>query len=287
MPLLVGELSPERIAHIERRMLPGQISRIGFLAPGERLADVIARDEKTCAARGITPRQIADRLETLVGRAARRVLLALRRREQDDEVQGFLNGEGAGVLLEGFRITGIQYRGLQECPFEDTTGATCGHFIYSSADYCLENIETKREIQFPGLIIHLAREHHFFEGSVEYRLEPAEAIDVLGLERGVDYAPEYVTEACWQGVMATVDPYEKVKERYAFSALGFSIDDAHKVVEVVPGVRIYVKESRCVVIAEREHLLVEPMPIDGTTWPAERFQPGTYVYARGEERYVR
>lgn len=283
MPLLIGDLSAERIAHIEHRMLPGQSSGIGFLTQGERLADIIARDETTCAVRGISPRQIADRLETLVGRAKRRVLLALRRGERGDEVEGFMNGRGGGVLLEGFRITGIQYRGLQACPFEDTTGATCEPFIYSASNYCIEHVDTKRQIRFPGLIIHLAREHHFFEGSVTYRLEPSDAIDVLGLERDVDYAPKYATEAIWHGVMATGDPYEKVKKN---SVVDVSIDDAREVVEVVPGIRIYVKESRCVLIAEREHLMEEPLLIDGTTWPAERFRPGTCVYARGKERYV-
>jgi hypothetical protein len=194
-----------------------------------------------------------------------------------------MNGRGGGVLLEGFRITGIQYRGLQDCPFDETRVGTCKPFIYSAGNYCVENVETKREIRFPGLIIHLAREHHFFEGSVTYRLEPSEAIDVLGLERDVDYAPTYVTETCWHVVMATGDPYEKVKKT---SVVDVSIDDVRQIVEVVPGIRIYVKESRCVVIAEREHLLDEPMLIDGTTWPAERFRPGTYVYARAKERYV-
>lgn len=283
MPILVGDLSPERIAQIEHRMLPGQSSRIGFLTQGERLADIIARDEKTCADRGITPRQIADRLETLVGRAKRRVGLALRRRERGDEVDGFMNGRGGGVLLEGFRITGIHYRGLQDCPFEETRGATCEPFIYSAGNYSIEHVDTKREIRFPGLIIHLAREHHFFEGSVTYRLEPSEAIDVLGLERDVDYTPKYATQTIWHGVMATGDPYEKVKKR---SVIDVSIDDARQVVEVVPGIRIYVKESRCVLIAEREYLLEEPLLVDGTAWPAERFRPGTCVYARGEERYV-
>jgi|HubBroStandDraft_6_1064221.scaffolds.fasta_scaffold79008_4 hypothetical protein len=283
MRLLVNELSSARCAEIERRMLPGQSSRVGFLAPGDELTAIIARDERTCAERGITPEQIADRLETLVGRAGRRVSLALRHHTRKDEIDGLLHGTGRGVRLEGFKITGLQSRGRQECPFEDDAGSRCASFIYAGAEYNVEHLGSNHAIKFSGLLIHLARDHHFFEGSVRYRLEPADAIDVLALESNVNYAPTYASETCWQPVMATADAYEKVKQR---SVIDVSIEDALAVFDVAPGIRIYWKGARCVLIAEREHSLKRAIVIDGVKWRAERIRRGTYVYARGVDTYV-
>jgi hypothetical protein len=283
MRMLVSALSPERIAQIECWMLPGEASQVGFLASGERLAEIIKRDEMTCADRGIRPEQIADRLETLVGRAKRQVLLAMRHGPLNGMIEGFLSGKGEGVTIEGFRILGNHSRGLQEGPFEDDHGARCELCIYACADHWIVNMRTEREIHFPGLLIHLARDHHFFEGSVKYRLDPAAAIDVLALERNVDYAPTYRSETYWTPVMATSEPYEKVRRD---SVIDVSIDDARETIEVVPGIRIFLKDARCVMIAECEHLLDEPLIVGGTRWSDEWIRPGTYVYARGVDTYV-
>lgn len=54
---------------IEPRMRPGQLSRLGFLGPGERLADVLARDEATMRELGLSCTQRAGVLADLLGRA--------------------------------------------------------------------------------------------------------------------------------------------------------------------------------------------------------------------------
>lgn len=271
MRILISDLSLDRIGQIERRMQAGRASTIGFLGKNDRLSTVVARDERACTKRKITPEQIADRLETLVGRATRRVMLQIAQHAWNDEITGLLNGKGQGVVLEGFRITGTQYRDFQECPYENNAGISCEAFLYACSDYAIENVETKRTIQFPGLLIHLARDHHFFEGSVSYRLEPSDAIETLGLERGVNYAPVYVNETRW---------------RIVSSGAGVTTDGAREVIRLAPGIRIYRKGGRCILVAEREHVLTKELEVDGVLWGETTIKPGTYVYAVETEKYV-
>jgi hypothetical protein len=45
---------------------------------------------------------------------------------------------------------------------------------------------------------HLIKDHHFFEGKHPYRLDPELAIEVLGIEPGVDYKVKTVSEMVWE-----------------------------------------------------------------------------------------
>src|SRR5512143_752038 len=101
MHLLISELSPDRLARIERRLRPGAASATGFLAPGERLAAVIARDAETLRALRVTPEQIADRLESIAGAAYRLSDLARRGRLQLDQaaLDGFRHRAGPGITV--------------------------------------------------------------------------------------------------------------------------------------------------------------------------------------------
>jgi hypothetical protein len=282
MRLLVEELSADQIAEVERRMRPGTLSERGFLTPRERLVTVIASDEKACAERGIRPEQIADRLETLVGRATRRVSLALAMGGDDTEsmIEGFLHDDGEGVSLEGFRLTGLQWRGGQDCPFSHE----CEFSRYSSADYTLIHLGSGRSINFPGLIFHLIRDHHFFEGKVPGRLDPIRAIDALELQPGIDYAPVYATETRWRPSSSTTQTYEEALRdpgRRLFHA-----EDARDVFDLAPGVRILWNGEMCIAAADCEHVVGSPLVIGGVTWPAQRLYSGTVTYVVEDETYV-
>ena len=278
------ELSANQIAEIERRMRPGASSQGGFLANREQLAKVIARDEEACAKRGISPEQIADRLETLVGRADRRVSLALAIGDQDARsmIDGFMNDEGEGVSIEGFRITGHHFRGLQECPFSDE----CERSPYACANYTLIQLQSSRAITFPGLIFHLIRDHHFFEGDVPYRLDPGRAIDALELRPGIDYAPIYATETCWRPSSFTSNTYEKAIQHPVFRSQLFDPEDARNVFDLAPGVRILWNGEMCIASADREHVVDAPLVIAGVTWPAMRLYKGTTIYVVEDDTYV-
>ncbi|MFX0091869.1 MAG: hypothetical protein ACFFBD_08920 [Candidatus Hodarchaeota archaeon] len=146
---------------IQERMRPGNCSISGFLDKDEDLREVVLRDNKTLEMLNITHNQIADKLESLV-------TIAQKKWDMGEE-----------AIVEGkFKIEGRFYRGWQECPFY-TFLKTCPQI---TKDFAIENITTGQKIRFSELIIHLIRDHHFFEGNVYYRLDPVEAIKCLELE---------------------------------------------------------------------------------------------------------
>ena len=193
--LYIDDLSRDQVAALEERMRPGEFSGVGFLGTHESLREVIERDSATLRERGVTHDQIADRLEYFIGRYER--LHELARRE--DISHGRYRNTAIDTLPGGVKLELRGYFGSQGCPWAliqeptDKT-VTCGE---TSFDWTLRNAQGD-ELSFSGLMPHLIRDHHFFEGNTGYRVDPVRAIEVLGIEPGVDYAPRYAEEAIWK-----------------------------------------------------------------------------------------
>ena len=177
MPLFITDLANTTIARIEHRMRQGQASESGFLAPDESLVEVIRRDEGTLADLGLVAEQVAERLSNILD-AARAFY------EQRHHVP-----PGGIPVAPHYRVFGfdIIVKGIQACPFEDDEGRRCqGHRASIRAgaqDYVVINDATNTTLGFPYLALHLIRDHHFFEGSVECRVDPllaARTLDLLG-----------------------------------------------------------------------------------------------------------
>ena len=173
---------------LERRMRPSYLSGGGFLGPIESLESVIIEDAKALDSVGISHKLVADALETVLSsmqeqywrhefnRRTDYPMLTTPRRIPDFSLgklpsidKGYLVGE-----LQGFIV---QWRGFQECPWECDVEPRWWSF-----DFLLLNRRTGEFITGPGMIVHLIREHHFFEGMESpYRTDPIRAIRVLGL----------------------------------------------------------------------------------------------------------
>lgn len=124
---------------------PGALSEAGFLAEGEDLNEVIARDRATCEQYGLTPKDVGQKIAEIL------------RGERKDE----------------FDLKTQSWRGMQECPFDK------GFKPFSSLDFTITNKKTDKSFSGPGLIAHLLTDHDFFEGNTSYRVDPEEAIEVL------------------------------------------------------------------------------------------------------------
>jgi hypothetical protein len=82
-----------------------------------------------------------------------------------------------GYLVDDrLQVFFAQYRGLQDCPWN------CDYDHWAYFDFLILNRRSGEFVTGPGLIVHLIREHHFFEGLASpYRVEPASVIHVLEL----------------------------------------------------------------------------------------------------------
>jgi hypothetical protein len=148
-----GEGGPSE-AELEARMQPGAFSKAGFLGPGERLANVIESDAETLRSLGLNHVRVADELEALIAAAER----SPERRASS---------------------------GSLECPWADPGTGRCpvgGGARHASVEWSIANGATGVALRGPGLIVHLIRDHSFFEGPTSpNRVDPAKLTALLGL----------------------------------------------------------------------------------------------------------
>lgn len=183
------------INELENRMRPGAYSVEGFLGANESLEEILRQDELTLRNTGLTYESLAKEVEKVVGDALKQKhqmlsgnLQELRERDntsipwhESSTIPIFsienLPSTKIGFLVDNkFQVFFIQWRGFQDCPWN------CKQPEWGSFDFLLLNRQTGEYIIAPGLIVHLIREHHFFEGRESpYRVEPFNLAQVLGL----------------------------------------------------------------------------------------------------------
>lgn len=185
------------IRELEKRMRPGAYSLKGFLGKEESLESVIAQDSQTLEMLGITHEQIADELDEVLQCAEdqrdelfRDNFPEYRRREGEGRIPNLyypdpiprstldnLPSTDVGYLVGSrLQVFVVQYRGMQQCPWE------CEIDQRNSRDFLVLNRQLGEFVTAPGLIVHLIRKHHFFEGlQSPYRVDPAALARVLGL----------------------------------------------------------------------------------------------------------
>lgn len=163
---LAAEMETMDIEELERRMRPGGLSADGFLGPAERLAPVMEKDRQTLAALGVTHAQLASCLDTLIHAAE-----TSRHRMARVGVH-----EVAVTVFTGFQI----------CPWApnpDEGQCQMGAGVqYAHLDWQITNTRTGRCLEGPGLMVHLIRDHHFFEGfQSSRRIDPRQLVEHLEL----------------------------------------------------------------------------------------------------------
>lgn len=181
----LSDLSTEAIARIESRMRPGGLLPTGFLREGERLLDVIRRDSAALGRLGVRHETIANGLENLLVKAHRRIE-RIEHGEEDARAGEYPKSDS--VVIEGrYRVYGfgVHMRGSWPCPFEAADGRRCPGYDRSlefrNQSFTIVNQTRQMALGFSVFSIHLIREHHFFEGDVEYRIDPHRAATVLDL----------------------------------------------------------------------------------------------------------
>jgi len=171
-------------------MRPGQYSQGGFLGLNESLEAVISKDKRTLEKLGVTYDQIANSLEKIITevREKEKVLPFDERIERQTIFPDLYHPEqnpvfskanlpqlNKGYIVDWFQVFILQYRGFQDCPWDD-----CDY--EGSFDFMILNRNTGESFMAPALIVHLIRAHHFFEGvESPYRVDPEKVVRILEL----------------------------------------------------------------------------------------------------------
>ena len=160
---------------LEAAMRPGACSEAGFLGLNESLEEVIEQDATWLKNLDISHEQIAGALEELLSPSA----------NADEATICSRRSEGKGRPLGNvgsvwsFQVSGSL--GWQDCPWGCDLTIDNGYRL-ASRDYELLDGNTGEVVHFPGLLIHLVREHWFFEGrGSPYRVDPTKLVQILQL----------------------------------------------------------------------------------------------------------
>ncbi|MDD2999006.1 MAG: hypothetical protein PHV05_08065 [Candidatus Riflebacteria bacterium] len=142
---------------VQAKMQPGVLTLKGFLGYDDRkLADILAADEQTLLRFGITAEQIAERLQDLADRGADLM-------EQE-------------IIVDGrYKIRVRDDRGKIPSPWGDG--------LFEKGDVDMTDTITGKSLKWNRLTLRLACVHGFFGGyGSEYRIDPEEVIEILGLK---------------------------------------------------------------------------------------------------------
>lgn len=125
-----------------------------YLAAGESLLEVLAKDNDFVLSQGLTHQELAEAL-----RGAWKLAFSP---TYPKEIE--YQGERYGIFRQGTVS-------FATSPFWDD--------VSSNEDLVLTHKTTGKKISFGGLLIHLINAYGFYEGSVEYRIEPADIIAIF------------------------------------------------------------------------------------------------------------
>jgi hypothetical protein len=184
------------IDELERRMRPGAWSHEGFLGEDERLEDVLQADRQTLKELGLTVEELAHSLERLLSateifwlegsedlnlgpervESARASIKAVEQALGHVETQRTVLGDLA-IVGGRYEVFTIAFAGSQECPWSRSPAQACA---WASTDWAIRDRHRDLRMRGPSLIVHLIREHGFFEGPASpYRVDPRELAELL------------------------------------------------------------------------------------------------------------
>lgn len=183
-------LAKGMVKTLEERMRPGNSSGGRFLGRNESLLDVLLEDQATLENAGLTYEVIADLLAGISTQpdslreydvTVNGNLYHVERRECGDH-QGCPYGCGGGN--EG---------NSDQAGFDKKFNWQLDIHDRGSLDFIVTNPRTGEWLHFAGLLIHLVRAHHFFEGKgTSMRTAPESIIKFFGLKAGKAPAVEIV-----------------------------------------------------------------------------------------------
>ncbi len=218
--LTFNELTDIELNRIEQLMYPGELSKEGFLQDDERLIDVYENDKKLLDEHNITFKQIADRLQTIVAKYFTQ--LDKKRLQVESNMLGRHNLNK--TIIEGLYLISHKtyHTGAQTCPFQnESLDNNYYGYTYGARDITIIHLETKQEIKFNTLLIHMIKCHQFFlSPKSSHRLCPIDVIKMFNMQPNIDYTPKYTELLKWNCKgwdTATVYDFKTMNFLYKFA----------------------------------------------------------------------
>jgi hypothetical protein len=180
-------------------------TRKGSLA----LQDEFKKDIATLETLGITTKQIADRLQTLISKGESLYKQAVQLGMADHKVAHLENGT--------FEVTGFDQgcMGFMPCPFSPLPTNPCGK---GRKHYAIKNLQSGETLEISELQLHILRNHSSFSrlGAAAQRLCPAKVSKLLQLQPHIDYSTELHAHHTWVSINHCKCPqdYEQLLENY-------------------------------------------------------------------------
>ena len=84
-------------------------------------------------------------------------------------------------------------------------------------DIEIENIETKKKVNFDSSLLHMIKEHSLFEKTYEEKVDPNELIEVLNLKPNKSYKKQKRKRYVLIGCMGDID-YDDIKEKISWES---------------------------------------------------------------------
>ena len=210
--LKIPNLTEEELVKANENFLPRKYSSFGFINNDENICDVYQNDLKILEEYNIKYDQITDCLENLVTKYNHKFKLIYEsnklesndnedikkyHQEQLSKIpENIINGNCYNgfsmsskisnmhpiIIDDKYLITRVSYWGFQHCPFSYISEIpTSRKETGGGDDFTIINLLTSKSINFNDLLIHLIRNHHFFEGNVFHRLNPLDVINFFEL----------------------------------------------------------------------------------------------------------
>lgn len=192
----ISSFSPEQIKELEKRLVPGGFSQVGFMGPDERLLEIYEHDKKILEKFGVTFDQVADKLTLLEARGKRsRELDPNRKKHRVDE----------NIL---FWYDKTQTMGYQTCPFLEDDDH---EYVDLGTMFNLMNEKTGEKINLNSLHTHMIKNHQFFEGlNTPYRLDAEKTLRILDIKQNEKFEIPVLTKKVWQSSMSSNQIEEKI-----------------------------------------------------------------------------
>lgn len=254
--LFVESLDDEQLLAVKER-IKSRYSNNRVIPSNQKLGDILEADRKRLLRLGITPEQLADRIDSLVGQA-KTIAEITRPSSQREE---YLRGGVA--LANGFRVSESHCRCQDSCPFSEETryAETCG---YTSGNYGIQGKGEK--VTFTALMPHLLRDHHFTvfhpRHSDEGVLPLEHVVKALDVQPGVDYSPKRVTLVNWVSNLSRYNSAAGIRFgpfslRERFPGRQELVENPDAEIEVAEGVTFYRKGGLGLLVCRKDNV---PLP---------------------------